>query len=333
LHEAVLQGVGDVAVWAEGPVEDATNPQLEELTSVPFTQVSTSTEAERRRVLAQAVARAISNDSSAGQQTVAGLDSDQPALDFDDLADPSDSDLESEVREFLAGWDDDAERVVARMLADRSRTRNVVLPATLTASQVQSLAADPTAFARRLARPMPQAPRPSATRGSELHRAIERRYGAAALIDLDELAGAGDPEVAVADVRDLLAAFDASAWAGRVPRAVEWPFALTVGSRLLRGRVDAVFNGAMVPVTEVPLLGRADVDPAAGVVLVDWKTGRPGSGDPLQLAVYRLAWARAHGVEPDVVRACFVHWPSGAVVAPAELPTQVEIEALLAPLA
>jgi DNA helicase-2/ATP-dependent DNA helicase PcrA len=333
LHEAALQGVGDVALWADGPFEDATNPQLDEVTSVLFTQRSTSTEAERRRVLAQAVARAIANDSRAGQPTVEQLDPDQPAFDFSDLADLADSDLESEVREFLAGWDDDAERVVSRMLADRSRTRNVVLPSTLTASQVQSLAADPTAFTRRLARPMPQAPRPSATRGSELHRAIERRYGAAALIDLDELAGAGDPEVAVADVRDLLAAFDASAWAGRLPRAVEWPFALTVGSRLLRGRVDAVFNGAMVPVAEVPLLGRANVDPATGVVLVDWKTGRPGSGDPLQLAVYRLAWARAHAVEPDVVRACFVHWPSGAVVAPAELPTQVEIEALLAPLA
>jgi DNA helicase II / ATP-dependent DNA helicase PcrA len=216
-------------------------------------------------------------------------------------------------------------------LADRSRVRDVILPATLTASQVQSLAADPAAFARRLARPMPQAPRPAATRGSELHRAIEQRYGAAALIDLDELAGAGDPDVEVTDVRDLLAAFDASPWAGRVPRAVEWAFALTVGARLLRGRVDAVFHGAAVPVTEVPLVGASDVDPAAGVVLVDWKTGRPGSGDPLQLAVYRLAWARAHNVDPDLVRACFVHWPSGVVVAPADLPTQHDVEALLAP--
>jgi DNA helicase-2/ATP-dependent DNA helicase PcrA len=254
-------------------------------------------------------------------------------FDLSTLEELDGSGLDADAREFFAAWDDDAERVVARLLADRSRIRDVVLPATLTASQVQSLAADPAAFARRLARPMPQAPRPAATRGSELHRAIERRYGAAALIDLDELVGAGDPDVEVADVRDLLTAFDDSPWAARVPRAVEWPFALTVGSRLLRGRVDAVFNGAAVPVSEVPLVGAVDADPAVGVVLVDWKTGRPGSGDPLQLAVYRLAWARANNIDPDLVRACFVHWPSGVVVAPTELPSQRDIAALLAPQA
>jgi DNA helicase-2/ATP-dependent DNA helicase PcrA len=331
LYEAALAGAGEIVAWTDEPAEDATNPQLDEVTRVPFVQTSTSDEAQRRRELAQSVTAAL----PARQGNAA------EGFDASTLAALDDRGLDAESREFFVAWDEDAERVIARLLADRSRIRDVVLPATLTASQVQSLAADPVTFTRRLARPMPQAPRPAATRGSELHRGIERRYGAAALIDLDDLSGAGDPEVAVTDVRDLLAAFDASPWASRVPRAVEWSFALTVGSRLLRGRVDAVFNGAAVPVTEVPLVGvatgdpdagvPATLDPAQGVVLVDWKTGRPGSGDPLQLALYRLAWARAHEVDPDLIRACFVHWPSGVVVAPTELPTQADIEALLAP--
>ena len=81
----------------------------------------------------------------------------------------------------------------------------------------------------------------------------------------------------------LQAAFEASAWADREPHDVEVPFETLIGDRLIRGRMDAVF--------------RTDDD---GYEVVDWKTGRPPSGDEarvvsVQLAAYRLAWARARG--------------------------------------
>lgn len=314
--EAVRNGAGEVVVWAERPGEDATNPALDDTVVVPYESEAESDEARARRELARAVLSAIDerrHDPEAADAAIAATG----------------AELNEPQATLLAEIDADTESIITRLLAARSAERIVELPSSLTASQVQSLAADPDGFTKRLARPMPTPPRPAAARGSEFHRALEQRFAAAALIDLDDLAGAGDPERSEVDVSELLAAFDASPWALRTPRAIEWPFAVTVAGRLIRGRVDAIFPGGAVPTSEVPL---ADgLDPADSVVLVDWKTSRPGGADPLQLAVYRHAWATAHGIDPRLVRVCFVHWPSGVVVAPTEIATATDLMALLAP--
>ena len=62
---------------------------------------------------------------------------------------------------------------------------------------------------------------------------------------------------------------------------------------------------------------------------MDWKTGRADSGDPLQLAIYRLAWAEATGVGLDEVAAVFVHVRDDRVVAPRNLAGRAELEQLL----
>ena len=62
--------------------------------------------------------------------------------------------------------------------------------------------------------------------------------------------------------------------------------------------------------------------------MVDWKTGS-ATPDPLQLAVYRLAWARLQGVDLDRVSAAFLHVPSGRVTRPARLPDAAALAALL----
>ena len=72
------------------------------------------------------------------------------------------------------------------------------------------------------------------------------------------------------------------------------------------------------------------IEVGAEVVILDWKTGRRAEADPLQLALYRLAWAELHELDPAQVRAAFCYVRTGEVVEPDDLPGRVELEALLA---
>jgi DNA helicase-2/ATP-dependent DNA helicase PcrA len=92
---------------------------------------------------------------------------------------------------------------------------------------------------------------------------------------------------------------------------VEAAFALPLGGRVVRGRIDAVYDLGG---------GRWEV--------VDWKTGNEAA-DPLQLAIYRLAWARLAGVSPEQVDAVFLYVRSGEVVRHEDLPGEAELTALL----
>jgi len=62
---------------------------------------------------------------------------------------------------------------------------------------------------------------------------------------------------------------------------------------------------------------------------VDWKTGRIDSADPLQLAIYRLAWAEAYGLPLTEIDAIFYHVRTDEIVRPEALPGRHEIEAVL----
>jgi DNA helicase-2/ATP-dependent DNA helicase PcrA len=210
-------------------------------------------------------------------------------------------------------------REVALLLAERDaagrRRLQVPLPAHLSASRVVALARDADALALRLRRPVPEAPSPQARRGSAFHAWLERRFGAAALVDVDELPGAADDAAADGDLAALQAAFLSSEWADRVPEAVEVSIETPVAGIVVRGRIDAVFRvGARAA---SPAEQRWDV--------VDWKTGTP-PGDPaqarvaaVQLAVYRLAWSRLTGAPPDAVSAAFFYATSGRTVRPVDL--------------
>ena len=81
----------------------------------------------------------------------------------------------------------------------------------------------------------------------------------------------------------------------------------------MRGRIDAVYE---------------DGD---GFLVVDWKTNRSQTADPLQLAIYRIAWAELTGVDLSRVRAGFYYVRSGEVVTydGAQLPDRVALEQLL----
>jgi DNA helicase-2/ATP-dependent DNA helicase PcrA len=164
---------------------------------------------------------------------------------------------------------------------------------------------------------MPEQPSPQARRGSAFHAWLERRFGSAALVDVDELPGAGDDAEDVGLER-LQAAFLGSEWADRTAEAVEVAVETPIGAVVLRGRIDAVF-----------------ARPDGGWDVVDWKTGRPPGPESaqalaVQLAVYRIAWARLNGVAVDRVSAAFFYASTGRTVRPVDLLTEPELESLLA---
>ena len=57
-----------------------------------------------------------------------------------------------------------------------------------------------------------------------------------------------------------------------------------------------------------------------GFLVVDWKTSRHETSDPLQLALYRLAWSELTGTPLDQVRAAFHYVRSGRTVMVDDLP-------------
>ncbi|WP_043503943.1 ATP-dependent DNA helicase [Streptomyces glaucescens] len=225
--------------------------------------------------------------------------------------------LTPEEARIVASWDRDLDALTGELLRARESVTEVVLPASLTATQLLRLAADPDGFAQELARPMPRPPQPAARRGTRFHAWVESRFEALTLplLEPEELPGT---EAEIADERDLEAlkeAFERTEYARRTPHRVEAPFQITIAGRVVRGRIDAVY--------------RDGDDEHATYEIVDWKTGRDHSGDPLQLALYRLAWAEQQGVPPESVTAAFVYVRSGEVVRPGHLPGRAALEALL----
>ena len=142
---------------------------------------------------------------------------------------------------------------------------------------------------------------------------MEARFGQQLLLDPDELPGRADSAVDdESDLRELVKAFENGAFADRVPHAVEPPFALVLAGQVVRGRIDAVY-----------------LEDDGSYLLVDWKTNRSESADPLQLAIYRTAWAELTGVPVERVRAAFYYVRTGRLVEHDGLPERADLERLL----
>ncbi|WP_306963859.1 ATP-dependent DNA helicase [Streptomyces afghaniensis] len=217
----------------------------------------------------------------------------------------------------VASWDRDLDALTGELLRARDSVTEVPLPASLTASQLLRLAADPDGFAQELARPMPRPPQPAARRGTRFHAWVEARFEALTLPFLEpgELPGS---DAEIADEQDLDAlkdAFERTPYAHRTPYRVEAPFQLEIAGRVVRGRIDAVYKEGDGQETTYEI--------------IDWKTNRTRTADPLQLAVYRLAWAEQQGVPPESVTAAFLYVRSGEVVRPEDLPDRAALERLL----
>jgi DNA helicase-2/ATP-dependent DNA helicase PcrA len=214
------------------------------------------------------------------------------------------------------GWAREAALLLERR-SRRSAGRDVHLPGHISASTLVELREDPTAVLGRLRRPVPREPGMSARKGTAFHAWVEEYFGAAGMLDLDEAPGSDEHIDAAYDLDAMVATFKASPWADRSPAFVEVPVETRVGDVVVRGRIDAVFRDAD---------GRWD--------LVDWKTGRRPSTAALrtkavQLAVYRLAWARLKDVPLGEVRAAFFYVADNEVVRPHDLGTAHELEEIV----
>ncbi|MEW2078524.1 ATP-dependent DNA helicase [Streptomyces sp. NPDC013433] len=369
LHDHCAAGHGEIEAWADEPAEDEENPALhragdDQVWPLPLDDAALT----RRRAAADTVlahlrrlaahpdgpATAVHDpDTHEDPDWPPPPDDEDPLPEEDPFADAGPDDWDSwstdrptvphqatapeatahpraaepshpprprltpEEARTVASWDRDLDALTGELLHTRASITEVRLPASLTASQLLRLAADPDGFAQELARPMPRPPQPAARRGTRFHAWVEARFEELTLpmLDPDELPGS---DAEIADERDLEAlkeAFERTEYAHRTPHRVEALFQLSLAGRVVRGRIDAVY--------------RKDDGDGTTYEIVDWKTGRDRTADPLQLAVYRLAWAEQQGVPLESVTAAFLYVRTGEVVRPDALPGRAELERLL----
>jgi DNA helicase-2/ATP-dependent DNA helicase PcrA len=158
----------------------------------------------------------------------------------------------------------------------------------LTASQAVDLAAGRVSAAQ-VARPLPQRPSPHARIGTEIHRWIESvARGLPGLVDEESLDAPGS-HVERATLQQLKASFVSMGFAERKlgtladgEPMVELKFVLKLGERLIRGRMDAVYE------TE-----------EGGYEIVDFKSGQQTDLPEIdQLTIYAAALSKM-GVVPN----------------------------------
>lgn len=283
--------------WPPPPVKGAANP-LHEVAPTAAWPPAPHTEEVRRRLVAAERVRAEMGRLRAGHP----LAPERPQ--------------DAATAEVVAGWDRELERLLEEARAGAADEVRVPLPSSLSATAVAGLREAPEELAESLARPMPRRPSPAARLGTRFHAWVEEhfeRHRQELLLDPDELDGRADLEIDDdADLRDLVARFESGPFARRRDAEIEVPFALVLGGQVVRGRIDAVFP-----------------EPDGGWLVVDWKSNRARSADPVQLAVYRVAWAELRGVPVEKVRAAFYYVRDGAVVAYDDLPGRAELERLV----
>lgn len=305
MAEAARQG----ELVAEAPPPGEANPLVVAAAPQPWPKPYDPDALRRRRSAATAVGEARERMARSGT--------------YDGSSEP----LLLDHEEIVAAWDDDIERLLAEQRAARTPDRSVRLPETLSASAVLRLNADPVGFAADLARPMPRPPSRAARFGTRFHQWVEQHFsgtlrtggvGQLPLIDPDELPDRADSGAADDDeLRELCQRFAAGRFGAVIPYALEAPFTLLLGGRLIRGRIDAVYR-------------LADDEAGQRFQVLDWKTSRSGDADPLQLAIYRVAWAELTGLPLDRVDAAFYYVRDDRLQHPADLPGRSELEHLLA---
>nr|WP_276514540.1 ATP-dependent DNA helicase [Nocardia huaxiensis] len=236
-----------------------------------------------------------------------------------------DSGRDADVDPDPEGWATDVDALLAEHFAAEQAIREVELPGQLAATSLVDLRSDPAKLAARLRRPLPYPPSPYTRRGTAFHAWVQRWFGAGRLLAFDELPGAADVTDTDAGLMRLQEAFLASQWADRNPVEVEISFETSLAGTVIRGRMDAVFR-----------------EPDGSWIVVDWKTGSEPHADQeqavaVQLAVYRLAWARLEAARTGVseaevlerVTAAFHYVRSGRTIAPDHLPGPAELERLI----
>lgn len=229
-----------------------------------------------------------------------------------------------------AEWADQLDSLIAERDARLAGTAAVALPVRIPASKFKDYVTDTAHTVAELVRPMPDKPYRQTRLGTLFHSWVEQRSGLVGtsetvdsafddLDDGDELFGAGSVALSAADssrLAELKATFETSWWAARQPVEVEIEVHLPLADRVLICKLDAVY--------------RLD---DGRYQIVDWKTGAaPRDDDPsdlqtrqLQLALYRLAYARWKGIDPTRIDAVFYFVAHDRVVRPERIYSESEL--------
>ena len=294
VKQAVLEGDPDrcrVITWADPPGDGETNPAAASSRSVWPQPV----DADRRIALLEA-AEAVRTAPATGTQLTA------PFADVDSTT-PNDA------------WDrqitqwHEAYAALVEQQRKESAERIVRLGPHVGATTFLRALKAPDELALDVLRPMPRQPSRAAARGVAWHAWVENLFGQQSFWEVDDLPGAADFDITSdAELEELKTAFLQSRFASMQPVAIEQPFALVLGGRVINGRMDAVFESE------------------TGFEVVDWKTGGTASVDPRQLAIYRLAWAHIAHVSWRDVDAAFFMVARGEEIRP---DTDAEVAALL----
>ena len=168
---------------------------------------------------------------------------------------------------------------------------------------------------------MPERPYRATRLGTLFHAWVEHRADPDGLEEeldarFSELDIDADTELVAVDAdrfAELKATFESSPWAELKPVEVEREIHLPFDGRTIVCKIDAVYERD----------GRLEI--------VDWKTGKaPKDAEDLerkqlQLALYRLAYARWAGVDPELVDAAFYFVAEDRIIRPEHVSSEDEL--------
>ncbi|MBX0300044.1 ATP-dependent helicase [Cryobacterium sp. 1639] len=310
LAEAGL--IGELAEGSEFDQKPATDEDASEVW--PFDPLGA-----RRRVVEAAAALVRAHDDRAPDAPAAGPAADRS--DTDHAPTPTETPWSREVTLLLA---ERAERLAG--------PGALTVPTRIPASRFKDYVDDPAAVLAKLRRPMPERPYRATRLGTLFHSWVEQRSTGASFGDLID-AGQGELDIDInADIDSDLgteydavtgtgegmtqeldqlerfkATFERSPWATLAPEEVEIEIHHVIGDQVFICKLDAVYKTP------------------TGYQVVDWKTGKaPKDAADLelkqtQLALYRLAYARWKGIDPETVDAVFYFVADDRIVAPERL--------------
>ena len=304
---------------------------------------SSRREAVERAALAVELAVGAGEDDLHQSGDVAGESASYPAPA--ESAAHGESAIPESLRQQAVDWEREADLLLL-MMGQTDPVLSDQLPGHLSASTFIRLSEDPQGTVHQLMRPVPQRPSRAATIGTAVHALIEEHFGVAPSADPLEAPEAEDTvgvdlpssatsasavSVALAEpahtadlqeqdeftfedayeeseseleasVQRLWERFANSEWGSDEWKdriwAVEYPVETHIEGVSLRGRIDAVF--------------RTEDENGERWVLVDWKSGsRPKMATMqsrrFQLGLYRIAFSRIMGVDPERISTVFVY--------------------------
>ena len=202
--------------------------------------------------------------------------------------------------------------LLIKQIQDRRNISDIYLPPRLSVSTLIALKEDPIALAQSIRRPMPFLQDQFARRGTEFHNWVESYLKAETLFD-DEDLDYLNPLEEDGKLEELKSKWLESDWSKKIPYRLEVPFETVLAGVLIRGRIDAVY--------------KTD----DGFEVVDWKTGskKLSEAAAIQLAMYRLAWAKIAGIDVSMVSAAFHYVPTGQDDRRSDLLSEAQLVALL----